>query len=64
MTNINKSGKIRVVFDSGVRYEDTSLNEKLYKGPKLLSNLIGPLLDFGDREYNGNFKRVIRTLKT
>ena len=44
VTNINKPGKIRVVFDAGASYENTSLNEKLYKKPDLLNNLAGTLL--------------------
>ena len=46
MTNINKSGKIRVVFDAGVKFQSTSLNENLLKGPDLLKNLVGVLLRF------------------
>ena len=46
VTNINKPGKIRVVFDAQARYENTSLNEKLYKGPDLLSSLARTLLHF------------------
>ena len=46
MTNINKPGKIRIVFDVGVQCQSTSLNENLLKGPDLLNNLVGVLLRF------------------
>ena len=52
VTNINKPGKIRVVFDAGARYENTSLNEKLYKGPNLLNSLVGTLLRFRQGKYS------------
>ena len=51
MTNVNKPGKIRVVFDAGVRYKNTSLNENLQKGPDLLNNLVGILLRFTKGRY-------------
>ena len=46
MTNINKPGKIRIVFDAGATCQNTSLNENLLKGPDLLNNLVGVLLRF------------------
>ena len=46
VTNMNKPGKIRVVFDSGANYGNTSLNEKLYKGADLLNSFVGTLLCF------------------
>ena len=51
VTNVNKPGKIRVVFDAGARYKNTSLNENLQKGPDLLNNLVGVLLRFRKRRY-------------
>ena len=44
--NINKPGKVRVVFDSGATYNLTSLNESPLKGPDLLNSLIGVLTCF------------------
>ena len=52
VTNINKPCKIRVAFDAGARYENTSLNEKLYKEPDLLNNLAGTLLWFRQGKYS------------
>ena len=41
-----KPGKIRVVFDAGAKYNNTSLNEHLLKGPELLNNLVSILMRF------------------
>ena len=46
MTNINKPGKICIVFDAGATCQNTSPNENLLKGPDLLNNLVGVLLRF------------------
>lgn len=46
VTNPNKPGKVCVVFIPSARYKGTSLNEQLYKGPDLLTSLIGVLLRF------------------
>ena len=41
VTNVNKPGKVRVVFDAAAQFDKTCLNEKLLKGPDSLNNLIG-----------------------
>ena len=41
-----KPGSIRVVFDSSARFEDTSLNDRLLKGPDLSNTLQGVLMRF------------------
>ena len=50
LTNPNKPGKIRVVFDNAAKHEGT-LNSKLLKGPDLLNSLIGFLIRFRKGEY-------------
>ena len=46
VTNENKPGKVRVVFDCAAKYRDVSLNTKLLQGPDLMNNLVGVLLRF------------------
>ena len=46
VTNPNKPGKIRVVFDAAAKYHNTSLNANLMAGPDLLNSLFGVLLRF------------------
>ncbi|KAI7789362.1 hypothetical protein IRJ41_022847, partial [Triplophysa rosa] len=41
-----KPGNIRVVFDSGARHEDVSLNDVLLSGPDLNNTLLGVLMRF------------------
>jgi len=44
--NVNKPGKIRVVFDCLAKYGGVSLNENVMSGPDLTNRLIGVLLRF------------------
>ena len=46
VTNPNKPGKVRVVFDAAARTAGTSLNEKLISGPNNLNSLTGVLMRF------------------
>ncbi|XP_042632019.1 uncharacterized protein LOC122148737 [Cyprinus carpio] len=41
-----KPGKIRVVFDCSAKFQDTSLNDHLLKGPDLTNALLGVLCHF------------------
>ena len=46
VSNINRPGKARVVFDAAAKFDKVCLNEKLLKGPNYLNKLIGILLRF------------------
>ena len=49
--NINKPGRVRVVFDAGAKFENTCLNDNILKGPDLLNNLLSVLLKFREGRY-------------
>ena len=46
VVNPSKPGKLRVVFDCAAKFNGTSLNEKLIKGPDLANSLVGVLTRF------------------
>lgn len=46
VTNVNKPGKVRVVFDCAAQYQGVSLNSQLLKGPDYMNSLIGVLMRF------------------
>ena len=41
VTNVNKPGKVRVLFDAAAQFDKRSLSEKLLKGPDYVNTLIG-----------------------
>ena len=50
MINVNKPGKVRVVFDCTATYDSISLNSQLLQGPNIMNNLVGFLIRFRQKQ--------------
>ena len=48
--NINKPGRVRVVFNASAKYNDTCLNQNFLSGPNLLNYLLSVLIRFRKRK--------------
>ena len=64
MININKPGKVRVLFDAGATYYSTSLHKSLLEGPDLLNNLVVVLTRFRMGRYAvmGNVEQMFHQI--
>ena len=49
--NINKPGRVRVIFDASAKYNDTCLNQNLLPGPDFLNNIVSVLIRFRQGKY-------------
>lgn len=46
VTNVNKPGKVRLVFDAAAKADSVSFNDLMLKGPDLLKSLLGVFMQF------------------
>lgn len=46
VANVNKPGKVRVVFDCAGKYRGISLNNQIMQGPDLMNSLVGVVIRF------------------
>ena len=65
VSNKSKPDKIRVAFDAGANYNNTSLNEHLLKGTDLLNNLVSILMrfHFGKFPVIGDIEQMFHQVK-
>ena len=63
--NINKPGKVRIVFDAAAKNNSTSFNDLLLTGPDLLKNLLGVLMRFRQERvaFKGDVKDMLLKIK-
>ena len=60
VSNVNKPGRVRLVFDAAAKTKSISFNDFLLAGPDLLKNLLGVFMRF--REYAIAFKGGLKDM--
>ena len=61
--NLNKPGKIRVVFDAAAKFNGTSLNRSLSTEPDLLNNMLGVIMRFRTHTFSADIEEMFNQVR-